>query len=66
MGRNGHKVSDFNNFIQYSRVLIFIYLIHKQYFSAIRCKWLTVRIIMAEKFLVDGIWNMEDGNEVGL
>ena len=30
------------------------------------CKLLTVRIIMAEKFLVDGIWNMEDGNEVGL
>ena len=31
-----------------------------------RCKWLTVRIIMAEEFLGDGIWNMEDGNEVGL
>ena len=33
-----------------TRVLIFIHLFHKQYFSAIWCKWLTVRIIMAEDF----------------
>ena len=66
MGRNGHNVSDFNIFYPILRVLIFIHLFHKQYFSAIWCKWLTARIIMAEKFLVDGIWNMEDGNEVGL
>ena len=30
------------------------------------CKWLTVKVIMAEEFLGCGIWNVEDGNEGGL
>ena len=44
---------------------LFLHLINKQYFSAMQCKWLIVRIIMAENFWDAGFGMWRTGKRWG-